>query len=229
MLLALTGVFLYHFLFLTGLQKVEPSRASIIIATSPVFITLFSAFLFREKLTILKFAGIILSVLGAIFVITEGKLSAIFKKGFGTGELCILGCLICWVIYSLLGKASIEKLSGLVMVCYSVVLGAIMLFVPAVFDGLFSEIPTYTITRDWTSIVYLAVFGTVVGYVWYYDGLKQIGPVRASQFINFIPVFTIFLSCLILKERITMTLLTGTVLVLSGVYLTNKRPDNQKV
>jgi drug/metabolite transporter (DMT)-like permease len=228
LLLALTGVFLYHFLFLKGLQKVQPSRASVIIATSPVFITFFSAVFFKEKLTMLKFAGIALSVFGAVFVITEGKLSMIFNKGFGKGEMCIVGCLICWVIYSLLGKAYIEKLSGLVIVCYSVVLGMIMLFIPAAFGGLFSEISTYTLTKDWTSILYLGIFGTVVGYVWYYDGLKQVGPVRTAQFINLIPIFTVLLSSLILKERITISLLAGTVLVLSGVYLTNKRPNYKR-
>ncbi len=222
-LLALSGVFLYHFLFLTGLKRIESSRASLIIATCPVFITLFSVFLFKERLTLLKLAGIILSVFGAFFVITQGKLTDVFKKGLGTGELCIFGCVICWTIYSLVGKAMLHRLSGLVMVTYSVLLGTIMLFIPAAFGNLFADITSYNFSKDWSAIIYLAIFGTVISYVWYYDGLKIIGPVKASQFINFIPVFTVILAFLILKERITISLLVGTVCVLTGVLLINTK------
>jgi len=222
-LLALCGIFLYHFLFLTGLKRIESSRASLIVATCPVFITLFSAFFFKEKLTLLKAAGIILSVFGAVFVITQGKLSDIFKRGLGLGELCIFGCVLCWTTYSLVGKAMIHRLSGLVMVTYSVLLGTVMLFIPAVFDGLFADISSYSFSKDFSAIVYLAVFGTVIGYVWYYDGLKKVGPMKTSQFINFIPVFTIILAFLILKEKITISLLVGTICVLTGVFLTNTK------
>ncbi len=222
-LLALSGVFLYHFLFLTGLKTIESSRASLIVATCPVFITLFSAFFFKEKLTVVKLAGIVLSVFGAVFVITEGKLADIFTKGFGEGELCIFGCVICWTIYSLVGKAMLHRLSSLVMVTYSVLLGAVMLFIPAILEGLFSEITKYTLSKDFSAIIYLAVFGTVIGFVWYYDGLKKVGPVKTSQFINFIPVFTVILAFLILNEKITISLIIGAILVLTGVFLTNAR------
>ncbi len=227
-LLALSGVFLYHFLFLTGLETIASSRASLIIATCPVFITLFSAFLFKEKLTTVKLAGIVLSVFGAVFVITEGKIADIFTKGFGKGELCIFGCVICWTIYSLVGKAMIHRLSSLVMVTYSVLLGTIMLFVPAVFGDLFADISRYTFSKDWSAIIYLAVFGTVISYVWYYDGLKKVGPVRTCQFINFIPVFTVIIAFLILNEKITISLIIGAVLVLTGVFLTNTKINFSK-
>ena len=222
-MLALSGVFVYHFLFLTGLETIESSRASLIVATCPVFITFFSTLFFKEKLTTIKLAGIFLSVFGAVFVITEGKLNEIFTRGFGKGELCIFGCVLCWATYSLIGKAMLHKLSGLIMVTYSVVLGAVMLFIPAVFDNLLTDISSYTLYKDWPAVIYLAIFGTVIGYVWFYEGIKIVGPVKAAQFINFIPVFTVILAFIILKEKITVSLIAGTVLVLTGVFLTNSK------
>jgi drug/metabolite transporter (DMT)-like permease len=66
----------------------------------------------------------------------------------------------------------------------------------------------------------LGLFGTVLGFVWYYQGIQRIGPVRAGLFINFVPVFALLLAFFILKEPVTPSLLIGAVLVSSGVYLT---------
>jgi len=80
----------------------------------------------------------------------------------------------------------------------------------------------YYMTSEWISIFYLGFFGTVLGFVWYYEGIKKIGPTRAGLFINFVPVTAIILAFLILKEPLTLSLLVGALFVCSGVYLTNR-------
>ena len=57
--------------------------------------------------------------------------------------------------------------------------------------------------------------------MWYYEGIEKIGPTRAGLFINFVPISAIALAYFILDEPLTWSLATGTVLVVSGVYLTN--------
>jgi drug/metabolite transporter (DMT)-like permease len=73
------------------------------------------------------------------------------------------------------------------------------------------------------SMFYLGFFGTVIGFVWYYEGIKKIGPMKASLFINFVPISAVVMAFFILDEPITLSLFIGTLLVCSGVYLTNKR------
>jgi len=63
----------------------------------------------------------------------------------------------------------------------------------------------------------------VLGFVWYYQGIKAIGPMKASQFINFVPVSAILLAFFFLKEPITPSLLIEGTFVIMGVYLTNTR------
>ena len=89
------------------------------------------------------------------------------------------------------------------------------------FEGMHSDIRYYLVS-EWICIFYLGFFGTVLGFVWYYEGIKKIGPTRASLFINFVPITAIILAFLILKEPITLSLFIGTVFVCSGVYLTNR-------
>jgi len=101
------------------------------------------------------------------------------------------------------------------------VVGAVALSIPACFEGLIQNIGCHSI-MDWFSILYLGIFGTVIGFVWYYEGVKQIGPTKAGLFINFVPISAILLAYLILREPITVSLLVGAGLVVSGVYLTNR-------
>ena len=219
-LLGMTGVFAYNVFFFKGLKIIEAGRASLIIANNPIFITLFASYFFKEKLNPLKVSGIIISVIGAIIVISRGNFVEILNGNVGWGEFYIFCCVLTWVAYTLIGKAIMTDLSPLVSVSYSAIVGAIALFVPAYFEGMVRDLVNYS-SADWFGIFYLGFFGTVLGFVWYYQGIKTIGPMKASQFINFVPISAVLLAFFILGEPITLSLLVGAIFVISGVYLTN--------
>jgi len=220
-LLGIVGIFIYNVLFFKGLKIIEAGRAALIIATCPIFITIFSAVFLKETISLVNGLGIIISVCGAVIVISKGNISRIFETGLGLGELYFFGCVLSWVTYSLIGKAVMKDLSPLVSVSYSCSVGAIALLVPAFFEGLARNIFSQS-AFDWLCISYLGVFGTVIGFVWYYQGVEGIGPTKAGLFINFVPISAILCAFFILKEPITFSLATGAVLVISGVYLTNR-------
>jgi drug/metabolite transporter (DMT)-like permease len=220
-LLGIAGIFIYNVMFFKGLKMIEAGRASLIIATCPIFITICSATFLKEKINPVKGLGIVLSVCGAIIVISKGNISRILEGGLGLGELYIFCCVLSWVAYSLIGKAVMNNLSPLASVSYSAVVGAVALSIPALFEGLAQNIASQS-AIDWLCISYLGVFGTVIGFVWYYQGVERIGPTKAGLFINFVPVSAILCAFVILREPITLSLAGGTVLVISGVYLTNR-------
>jgi len=221
-LLGMTGVFSYNFCFLNGMKYIEAGRASVIVANNPIFIAFLSAYFFKEKLTPLKILGILLSVLGAITVITKGDIVSLFHGNIGRGELFILGTVASWVTYSLIGKALMEDLSPVLSVTYSVLVGMAALFLPACFEGMFQNISSYSML-EWASVFYLGFFGTVLAFIWYYQGIQRIGPTKAALFINFVPISGVLLSFLLLGEPMTSSLLIGLCLVISGVYLTNRK------
>jgi drug/metabolite transporter (DMT)-like permease len=219
-LLGMTGVFAYNVFFFKGLRIIEAGRASLIIANNPILITLFASYFFKEKLNPIKVTGIIISVIGAIIVISRGNFIELLHGNVGWGEFYIFCCVLTWVAYTLIGKAVMTDLSPLVSVSYSSVVGAVALFVPAYFEGMMRDVVHYS-TADWFGIFYLGFFGTVLGFVWYYQGIKVIGPMKTSQFINFVPISAVLLAFFMLGESITLSLLVGTIFVISGVYLTN--------
>jgi drug/metabolite transporter (DMT)-like permease len=220
-LLGITGIFIYNAMFFKGLKMIEASRASLIIATCPIFITICSAIFLKEKINLAKSLGIAVSVCGAIIVISEGNIGRVLEGGLGLGELYIFCCVLSWVAYSLIGKAVMNNLSPLASVSYSAVVGVVALSIPAFLEGLTQNITSQSVA-DWLCISYLGVFGTVIGFVWYYQGVERIGPTKAGLFINFVPISAILCAFFILHEPITLSLAVGAVLVISGVYLTNR-------
>jgi len=220
LMLGMTGILAYNVMFFKGLSLIEAGRASLIIATTPAFIALASAVLLAERLGAVRIAGILLSISGAAVVVSRGRLGPSLIDGVGLGELLIFGCVLSWVAYSLLGKAVMRTLSPLVAVTYSVVTGTAVLLVSAWLEGLGTSIARASVL-DWLAITYMAVFATVVGFVWFYEGVKHVGATRAGLFINLVPIFAVLLAFLILHEPITWSLALGTILVLSGLCLTN--------
>lgn len=220
-LLGLSGIFAYNAFFFLGLQTVPASRAALIVATNPVFIAIFSALLLKEPLTRLKVLGIALSLTGVTLVISGGDPAALLAGNSGRGDLYILGCVLSWSVYTLVGKRVMGELSPLVATTYACLFGTLALFSVAMVQGLVTDWTTFA-PAAWLSVAYLGVFGTAAGFNWYYEGVLAIGSAKASVFINLVPVFAIALAVLLLGESITLPLVLGGALVISGVYLTNR-------
>lgn len=220
--LGLTGVFAYNFFFFSGLKLISASRAALIIANNPVAITLLSVVLLGERPGRTQISGIVLSLFGAMLVISRGDLSLLFERGIGWGEIFIFGCVVSWALYSTLGRRAMRDIAPTSLVCYSTLFGTAGLLVPALNEGLIYHLTDYSLL-SWASLLYLGLFGTVIGFVWFYQGIDKLGPTRAGLFINFVPVFAIVLAYLLLDETITPSLLTGAGFVTVGVYLTNRR------
>ncbi len=219
MLLGLTGVLGYNVLFFSGLETVSAGRAALIIALNPVGIALLSALFGGEPLRFVRTLGVVVSVTGAMLVISNGHF-LFLTEGIGIGELALLGCVLCWALYSVIGRRAMRGLTPLTAVTYSAVAGTIFLLPIAVVQGVLTRTLSYS-PQAWASILYLAVFGTVVGFLWYYQSINEIGAVRSGVFINFVPIFAMLFGLLLLDEPLTPTLLQGGALVIVGAWITN--------
>lgn len=221
LLLGLTGIFAYNALFFAGLQTVPASRAAVIVTNNPIVIAIGAALFLGEPLSWRKAGGILLSVTGAVLAISRGNPANLWAEGLSWGDLALLGCLLSWAAYSLLGKVVMRGLSPLAAVTWSCTTGAIMLLPFAIWEGMLTAMPNYPVSV-WVATAYLAVCGTVVGFTWFYEAVLAIGAAKAGVFINFVPVCAIISAWLLLGEALPLSLLLGAALVITGVYLTNK-------
>ncbi len=219
--LGLTGVFMYNILFFSGLKTVPAGRAALIIAATPTFIALGSALIFKEKFTLGKISGFILALTGVATIIGNGNPVSIITQGASYGDLCIIGCVISWAAYSLAGKPITKKVHPIESVYWSCLFGTFMLLGPALYHGLISEIISASVI-DYSCILYLAFLGTGLGFSWYFEAIREIGPSKTGIFINLVPVTAIILGALILGEEVGLSLLVGGTLTISGVWITNR-------
>nr|WP_239559196.1 DMT family transporter [Sporohalobacter salinus] len=221
LILGFSGIMGYNFFFFSGLKIISASRASMIISCNPVIIAGFSSLLFNEKFTKYKLTGILISLIGALIVISRGNPLIILQGNIGLGELYILGCVGCWVIFTLTGKIAMNKLPPLIVITYACIIGSIILLIPGYFEGELHHLIRFNLTK-WLSVLFLGFFGTALSFNWYYEGINKIGPSKSGIFLNFVPVCAVILAIIILNEPLTFSLVLGAILVVSGIYLTNK-------
>jgi len=217
--LGLLGITLYNSLFSYGLSLVEASRAALIVPTNPAFTALFAALLLGERLGPARAAGVLLSVLGALWVLCRGSFETISSLRFGAGEAVLVACIFMWSAYTLLGRVALSSFSPLALTAYVMAAGSLPLAVPAWFE--YESLARVT-WQGWTALAYLVVFGTVLPFLWFYEGVKTLGAARAAQFINLVPPIAVAESVFFLGESLTPGLLAGMALVVAGLYLTNK-------
>lgn len=226
--LGLTGVVGSNFFFFSGLKLITASRASMIIALNPSVITILSILIFKDKLTKLKFTGIILSLIGVLIVISQGNLQVILQNDIGNGELFILGCVLCWSSFTVLGKIIMKELKPIIAITYASLAGILILILPVYREDALQNITQYS-AEVWLSIFALGFLGATLAFTWFYEGVNKIGPSRAGIFINFVPIFATLMAILILHEKLSSSLIVGAIFVVSGVYLTNYQAKNIKI
>ncbi|MEY3058714.1 MAG: hypothetical protein RL000_66 [Bacteroidota bacterium] len=216
-LLGFTGIFAYSFFFFTGLRLVKASHGALIVALNPVLVMLISSLIGKERIAGIKILGLLISLIGTAIVIARGDIMELFTM-FTWGDALMLGCPVSWAFYTYFAKDALKFASPLQASTWAIITGMmfIVFFVP------FETFPVYVDWTVWLAIVYLGICGSVLGFVWYYEGIKAIGPLRTSAFNNLIPIFAMLLSVLLLGETIHGYMIYGSAMVIGGVYLINK-------
>jgi drug/metabolite transporter (DMT)-like permease len=197
---------------------VPASRGALLVALNPIFVMLMSAIIYRERITAWKIIGIIISLTGVVIVISRGKITELIG-GMEAGDLFMLGCPVTWAIYTMVGKPVLKHTTPLQASTWASLSGLIMLLLFSSGENYPSEISP----KIWLALVYLGIVGTVIAFVWYYEGIKKIGPTSTAIFTNLVPVFAVLLSVIILKEQVSWYTLAGGILVIGGVWLVTKR------
>lgn len=224
MLLGFFGIFFYNLCFFYGLQYINASRASLIVALNPAVIGFASWLLFKERLGRLKVAGIAICIGGACLVIVSRnpQLLAATAQAW-IGDLLILGCVLGWGVYSLFSRNLNQTLGPVQTVTYSILIGTLLLWALAAVRGELRWTALSALgTAQWLSLLYLGVLGSALAYIGYYDGLRKIGATRSGVFIALNPLTAVIFGALLLGEQLTPVMWLGGALILSGIYLCNK-------
>ncbi len=216
--LGATGVFLYNCLFLTGLSFTTATNGSLIVALNPLLTAVLSALWLKERIRTVQVGGLLLALGGVTMVVTDGSAEVLRRLSFNHGDLLLLGAPVAWALYTILGKKVLAFLPPLTATAYASLFGALLLLPAAALGGAHLSDAARLTAYGWASVLQLALLGTVVGFVWWYDGVAELGAARAAVFVNLVPLFGVLLAALILSEPLGTTKVAGGILVVAGVY-----------
>lgn len=214
------GIFLYGLCFFFGLQHLPAGRAALVVALNPVVVVLVAWLLGQEKMNGRKALGCAVALAGCLTVLGNGDPLALLRGTVGIGEWLIVGCVLTWTAYTFIGRRATELLSPLATTLYASLAGALLLGLAALVQG--DIAPADWSWRVWTSMLFLALFGTAIAYTWFTEAVHRLGAGHASVFINLVPVFAVLQSALLLDEHLGLPVLFGGMLVIGGVWMTTR-------
>ena len=178
--LGATGIFLYNICFFAALERMPAGRSALFVALNPIVTALALALLFGERLGFKKWLGIAIAFVGAAIVITRGELLSAahdISASLGSGELFMLTAVCAWAAYTIIGRHALKGLSPIAATTYASLWGLLLLTCGALFQ--LPQLDRSHLTLPvLAAIAYLGVFGTVIGFVWYYEGVKKIADLR---------------------------------------------------
>lgn len=213
-----TGVFGYASFFLSGLQYLPAGKAALLITLNPVVTLLLAVWLFKERINTIISLGMLMAFVGAVVVISQGDPQHILQGHLGLGELLILGCVACWVAYTLLGRWVMVGVDALSATATTASIGTVFLLLASLLiegpQGM--QAALHSGWKAWGALLFLAFGATALAYAWFFDGVKRLGAGAAAGYITLVPVVGVTVSALLLQEHVDSSLLLGGGLAVLG-------------
>ena len=218
--LGFLAVTVFNSLTYISLQTTLIINSTLMASIAPVLMIGFSWLIFKTKTTILQFAGIFLSLLGAFSIILKGNINNLFNLYFTSGDVWMFTAVVSWCLYSVLLKKIDNSISQLASLQVMVILGLLFIFPLYIIENYnTSFLPTQKI--DFVIIIYVAIFACIIAFFSWNKGVSIIGPNRSSLFLHLIPVFSSIWAVSFLNEKFSFFHLIGIIFILSGIILSN--------
>ncbi len=225
--LGITGGSLYFLTENAAMLYTTATNTSLIVCSCPLFAMLLFAIVYRqsEHITKVQALGSVIACLGMAVVVLNGHFVLHLSP---LGDILAFGACLCWAVYSLLMKKALEEYSTLFITR------------KVFFYGIITIIPYYIIRPEEASIfnlsifqsfnftillnlLFLAVVASLLCFLTWNWVISKLGAVVATNWVYFNPITTILFAWWLLHEQITIWFLLGTILILAGMYLSDRK------
>ena len=221
-LLGLTGGSLYFLTENAAMLYTTATNTSLIVCSCPLFAMLLFAIVYRhsEPISRVQALGSVIACLGMAAVVLNGRFVLHLSP---IGDMLAFAACLCWAVYSLLMKPASERYSSLFITR------------KVFFYGLLTIVPYYFFVPGFPSwqvllrpevlcnLLFLGVVASMLCYVAWNWVISKLGAVVATNWVYFNPITTILFAWWLLHEQITVWFLLGTVLILLGMYLAERK------
>jgi drug/metabolite transporter (DMT)-like permease len=211
-------------LFMLGLNLIPATEAGIYQVTTPVFVVLIAWLWLQEGLSRLRLAGIVLAFFGATLLLTGGG-GLELGTGHPLGALFMIMSDICWAWYTVMSKPVMTHRSPLLVLSAACLVSMVTLWPVSALLGVLPELPSivHWSWQAWAVMAYLVfVQGTCSQWLYAWT-IRELGPSRVSAAMYLKPLFIALMAVPFLGEQPTWLTVVSGLLILSGVWLVNRR------
>ena len=219
-LIGFLGIFLYFILENFALKYTQATNVGLYMGAIPI-LTAVVAHLFSkdEKLSKYLIVGFLVAMVGIVAILFEGAKFEVRLKG---DILALLGALT-FAIYSVALKLAPKEYHYIVVTRKSFFYGLIFMFL---YYTLSNQPPFHyqelKLSVVWLNILYLGLFSSGLAFILWQQGIEKIGSISASNYIYLVPLITAITGVLVLDEVVTLTMAIGGVLIIVGLYISQK-------
>ena len=223
--LGFTSVGLFNSFTYLSLIHTQVINATLFNTAIPAVIILL-CFLFNiEKTNKFQILGLIISVIGILSIITKLDIEILLSLNFNKGDIIMVGGVITWGIYSTLLKKKKFTLPLLTLVHVICTFGLICVLPQFLYEFSQGQIIKIDINLFYT-LIFLALFPSIGSYYCWAGAVSIIGANRAGIFLSLIPLFSTIMAIAIFNEKFQFFHLIGAILIILGLFLSNKEINN---
>ncbi len=219
-ILSITGITSFNTLVYIGLQSTVAINALLLQSVLPVSIVGFSFILFRDPVRLGQLLGILVSMLGVVFIAAQGDIEILKSLELNKGDVLVFAAMILYAVYSVLlrKRPNVHPMS---FISATFLIGTIFLLPSYVFE-LQREVPQLNLLT-FSVFAYVAVFPSIVSYLCFNRGVELIGANRAGSFLHLMPVFGSIMAILFLGEQLFWFHLVGVMCIGLGIKFASKK------
>ncbi|HEY7233753.1 MAG TPA: DMT family transporter [Gemmatimonadaceae bacterium] len=218
LLLGTLGNGVYQILFVEGIARTRAGDAALLISASPAFIAILGRLRGTEHVTPRSFVGIALSILGMALVVI-GTTNSGGQRATLLGDSLLLISALCWSVYTVYLQPYTHRVGGIHLSALTMVGGMVPLVLAAA-PALLATHWTQLMPLAWASVAYSGLCALVIAYLFWYNGVRVLGPTRTAMYSNLQPVFALAVAWLVLGETITGWQIAGASSIVTGLLLT---------
>lgn len=204
----------------TALAFIPPSTNAMLINTAPIFVALLSVVTIKERLSSLGYIGVFLAFIGIVLLVQGLSISA--PAGIFPGALFSLGGAMATSIYSIIGRQLMKNHDPIFVSAIGALFGSLILSVIVLFTSRLNE-ALWTNTTHLCLVIYWAV-AQAFGSLLFFTAMRRLEAPRASVFMFMSPLTATILSFIFLGDIITLQFLVGSLLVVTGIITSQRRP-----
>lgn len=221
--LGVTGGSLYFLTENAAMNYTTTTNTSLIVCLCPLFASLLISICYKsERLHGLQIVGTLLAAIGVTIVVLNGRFVLHLSP---LGDALAFSACLCWALYSLLLIPASKRYDTL-FITRKVFAYGLLSMLP--YYAVYPDLPPMEALLRWDSILQLLFLGciasTICFLLWNWV-IRQLGAIVTTNYVYFNPVVTILCAWVVLNEHITVWFLLGTVLILAGMYLADRKQD----